>query len=115
MPPVTRGARHHLVSLEQPGPPLPDGHGGFTATYVALDPPTMYAAIAPSSAADMERSRADTSLAVATHLVTMDFHPQVSTQTRLVVPEGRVLHVTGVRSPDFRGIDLELSCTEVVP
>ena len=112
---TTRGDRWHLVTLENPGASVPDGHGGFTATYVPLAPPTMYAAIRPAAASDLERSRADTSAAVATHVLTMDFHPQVSTQTRIGAPNGRVLLVTGVRSPDFKAIELELTCSEVVP
>ena len=115
MPPITRGDRRHLVTLKNPGDPIPDGHGGFSYTYVDLTPATMYAAVQPTPARNLERERSDTSLATITHLVTMDYHPQVTTETRIWVDGGGALNVTGVRNPDAKGVDLELTCEEVIP
>ena len=102
------------MTLRNPGDPIPDGHGGFSYVYVDLDPATAYAAIRPAPPRNLERERADTNLATGTHLVTMDFHPQVTTDTRLWVDCGPVLNVTGVRNPDLQGIDHELTCEEQV-
>ena len=39
--PIEIGARSHLVTLENPGEPVPDGDGGFTSAWEALAPPRM--------------------------------------------------------------------------
>jgi head-tail adaptor len=115
MPPITRGDRRHLVTLRNPGAPIPDGRGGFTYVYTDLSPATMFAAVQPAAAGNLERERSDTNLATATHLLTMDFHPQVTTETRIWLEDGAALNVTGVRNPDAQGIDLELTCEALLP
>jgi len=110
---ATRGQKRHLVSLYTLGPAVPDGDGGYTNTTVALDPPTRYAEIKPATARELERLTAGTVLATASHVVTMDYHPGVNTQTKIVF-RGRTLSVTGVSNPNERNIETIAICVEVV-
>lgn len=104
----------HRVTLQNPfGPPVSNGHGGFTQPYVDLVPPAAQAAIRPAAARDLERITAGTVLSTATHIVTIDYRPQVTTQTRILF-HGRALHVTGVANLEERNVELELVCAEVV-
>ena len=110
---VPRGRKRHLVSLSGPGTAVPDGDGGYTQTAAALSPATMWAEIRPATARDLERVTAGTVMATASHIVTMDYHPQVTTQTRITF-KGRTLLVTGVANPEERNIELVLTAEEVV-
>lgn len=112
------GARRHLVTLSTPSTPQPDGDGGYTATPEALVPETMYAAIEPLSARDLmrrdsERVMAGTTLSVATHLVTLPYHAQVTTQT-LITYNSRIFRVTGVVNPEERNRETICTCVELV-
>lgn len=108
------GDRPHRISLQNPGPNVPDGEGGSTQTWFDLTPPAVYAKIAPATQADLERVTAGTVLSTATQVVTMPYHPGVTTQTRIIF-DGRLLYVKGVANPEERNIELILLCTEVVP
>lgn len=110
---ATRGQKRHLVTLEKPGPPVSDNDGGYTNPPVALSPSSMRAEIKPATARDLERSVANTVQSTASHIVTMDYHPQVDTTTRLLF-NGRTFQVTGVQNPEERNIELVLACEEVV-
>lgn len=114
MTPATKiGARRHLVTLENPGTPVPDGDGGFTQPWVALNPPTLWVSIEPATAKDLERVAAGTVLSTASHIVKGLYHPGVTTQTRLLF-NGRIFNVTGVSNTEERNIELVLMCVEVV-
>ncbi len=41
--PVYIGSRSHRVTLENPATPVPDGDGGFTQAWAALDPADVFA------------------------------------------------------------------------
>jgi head-tail adaptor len=110
---ATRGQKRHLVSLENPGGQVPDGDGGYTEVGVALQPPQMYAEIKPATVRDMERVFAGTVQSTASHMVTMDYHPQVTTKTRLWFGT-RLFAITSVQNPEERNLELVLSCEEVV-
>lgn len=111
---ATAGEREHLVTLKNPTPPVPDGVGGFWYDWVPLDPPDVYASIRVAPPRNLERDPAQTVLASNTYLVTIDYHPQVTTATRIWWERG-AFNVTGVRNADLRGIELELTCEDVVP
>jgi head-tail adaptor len=115
---IASGARRHAVTLSTLGPPVANGDGGFTQAPIALVPSPVYAAIRTPTARDLERLAAGTVLSTQTLLVTLPFHPGVTTTTRLAWtdPAGRahVANVTGVNNPDQRCIDLELVAVEVV-
>lgn len=105
--------RPHRVTLQNPGPAVPDGDGGFTQSWTDLVPPAMSAKIAPAAARDLERVAAGTVIATASHLVTMPYHPQVTTQTRILF-NGRTFSVVGVSNPEENNVELVLVCVEVV-
>jgi head-tail adaptor len=105
--------RPHRVTLQNPGPAIPDADGGFTQTWTDLVPPAMSAAIAPATAADLERLAAGTVLSTATHIVSMPYHPQVTTKTRLVFGS-RFFSVTGVANPEERNVETIAICVEIV-
>jgi head-tail adaptor len=50
----------------------------------------------------------------ASHIVRGDFHPDVTTETRIVF-NGRLLSITGKQSPEERNVTMELVAVEVVP
>jgi head-tail adaptor len=105
--------RQHLVSLFQPGPPVPDGEGGYTDGYQPLDPPTWWCAIQGLTAADAERVVAGTMQTTASYQVRGPFHPGITTQTRLAF-RSRWFEVQSVLNEDERDIALTLTCVEVV-
>jgi SPP1 family predicted phage head-tail adaptor len=106
--------RPHRVTLQNPGPGIPDGDGNTTQTWTDLAPPALSVKIAPATAAALERLAAGTVLATATHLITGPYHPQVTTQTRILY-NGRQFSVKGVANPEERNVELVLVCVEVVP
>lgn len=112
-PSVGVGARPHRITLQNPGTAVPDGDGGFTQTWTDLTPASMFAKIAPATARDLERVAAGTVLSTATHIVTLPYHPQITTLTRITF-NGRNLSVTGVSNPDERNVELILTAVEVV-
>jgi head-tail adaptor len=110
---ATRGQRRHLVTLENPGDPIPDGGGGYIETWAPLSPPTRMAEIKPATARDLERVVANTVESTASHILTMDYHPQLTTETRITFGT-RVFTVDGKQNPDELNVDLVLAVTEVV-
>lgn len=107
------GARPHRVTLQNPGPAVPDGDGGFTQSWVDLTPPALSMEIKPATARDLEHVTAGTVIAQATHLVTGPFHAGVTTKTRVLF-NGREFHVVGVADPEERHVELVLVCVEIV-
>jgi len=105
--------RPHRVTLQNPGPAVPDGEGDTIPSWTDLNPPALSMKIAAATAADLERVTAGTVLATATHIVTGPFHPQITTQTRILF-NGRSFSVTGVSNPEERNVELVLVCVEVV-
>jgi SPP1 family predicted phage head-tail adaptor len=110
---ATRGQKRHMVTLQNPGADVPDADGGYTQTWTALSPSPVYAEIKPATARDLERVTANAVQSTATHLVSIDYHSGVTTETRVGFGT-RVLQVTSVQNPDERNIELLLVCTEVV-
>lgn len=105
--------RPHQVTVQNPGPGVPDGDGGFTQTWTDLTPRMWSCKIAPATAVDLEHVAAGTVLSKATHLVTGPYRSDVTTQARVLF-NGRSFSVTGVSNPDERNVELVLVCVEVV-
>jgi head-tail adaptor len=110
---ATIGSKRHLVTLANPGTPVPDGDGGYTEVPAALSPASMYAEIKPATVRDLERVSAGTVLSTASHVVTMDYHSGVTTQTRVMFGT-RTFSVTGIMNPEERNVETVLLCVEVV-
>src|SRR5262252_2832074 len=106
---------NRLVTVQNPGAPVPDGDGGFTQPWTNADPPTVGAWIRASGPGTTERTVAGTITSNATHVITIPYHAAVSTQTRLVSDTGQTFSVTGVTNLDDRDIELQLLCAELVP
>jgi SPP1 family predicted phage head-tail adaptor len=110
---MARSDRRHLVTLQGPtGTAVPDNEGGYAQLYADLSPATAWAAIRPATARDLERVSSGTTIATASHIVEIDYHPQVTTQTRVIFGS-RTLNVTGVSNPEERNIELILVCVEI--
>jgi head-tail adaptor len=105
--------RPHRVTLQNPGPPVPDGDGGFTQSWIDLVPPALSVEIKPATAADLERVAAGTVLSTATSVITGPFHPQITTKSRLLF-NGRVFNVVGDQNIEERNGEMVLVCVEVV-
>jgi len=103
-----------LVTLQNPTR-TPDGDGGYTEAWTAVAPPSaVYARVQPVRAGREERTLEGTVAAAAGTLVTIPYHPAVTTQTRVLLGS-RILAVIGLTNADEQGRQLTLTCTEVVP
>jgi head-tail adaptor len=111
---MARGERRHRVLFQNPGPAVPDGDGGYTQSWVDLVPPTWDVSIEPATARDLERVATGTVTSSASHIVRGDFHPDVTTKTRMVF-DGRQLSIVGKQNLDERGVTMALVAVEVVP
>ncbi len=108
---ISAGARRHYVELFRLGAAIPDGTG-YSHDPEPLNPPAMWADVQPATARVTERHFAGTVVAAATVIVTLPYHPQITTAT-VIHHAGRVLSVVGVASPGDRGIETVCACTEV--
>jgi head-tail adaptor len=107
------GRYRHVVRLESPGDPVPDGDGGYTESWAPLNPATWACMIRPANARDLETIGAGTVLSQATHVVEGRYHAGITTETRLI-RDGRVLNVIYVGNRAERGITTDLICAEVI-
>jgi SPP1 family predicted phage head-tail adaptor len=110
---ATIGDRPHRVTFQNPGPPVPDGDGGYLQSWTDLRPPALWMKITAASAAALERVAAGTVIATATHLLTGPYHPQVTTQTRCLF-DGRSFQVGNVTNREERDQEMVLVCTEQI-
>lgn len=110
---TSAGDKPHLVLLQNPVS-TPDGDGGYTQTWSDLSPATMFCKIEPATAQQLERVAGGTIESTASHIVTMDYHPGVTTKTRIVF-DGRTLSVVGASSPQELKEETVAVATEVVP
>lgn len=111
------GELRHRVTLENPGTAIPDNEGGFTQTWTRLGGTDHAAAVEPATARDLERTVSNTVQSTASHIVTIRYLPDVTTQTRLIFhDEGRdrTFSITGVQDPGERHRELVLACEEQV-
>ena len=105
--------RPHRVTLQNPGPAVPDGRGGFTQTWTDLTPAAVSVKIEAATAEELERVAPGTVISTETHIVSGPYHPQVTTKTRILY-NGRVFHVTGVTDPEERHVEMIAVAVEVV-
>lgn len=105
------GKHDKWVLLQNPGPKVPDATGGYTQSWYDL-PPRELAAVEPATAATLERIAAGaTVISTATKVVTINYWPEVSTETR-VVYEGMRLSVKSIFDEDDGHAELSLVCEE---
>jgi len=109
-----RGDRRHVVTFQNPGPAAPNGDGGYTQTWTDLVPATWHVSIEPATTQDLERVAAGTVISSASHLVRGDFHPDVTTETRMLF-DGQTFAITGKVNVEMRSIEMLCGAVEVVP
>jgi SPP1 family predicted phage head-tail adaptor len=114
---IPAGLKDKRIALDTLGAGLPDPDGGYTESWVPLTPPEVFARIEPATGADTERLAAGTTMTTKTHLVTIDYHPEVSTATRITYYDfhanrSRTFQVSAVRNPDEASRALELVAEE---
>jgi hypothetical protein len=110
---VVIGDLRQVGTLSTPGTPTPDGDGGFTQTYVPLDPATWRFAIEVASVRAAERHFAATITSHAAYILTGRYHPGITTQTRIVWVDrsgethtGEVLDVDDVEGAGVKTVAL---------
>jgi head-tail adaptor len=113
------GLRQVRVQLQNPGPNVPDGDGGYTQTWNDCAPPFLFAHIeTPVSHSADEEQAANAVTTIVRRIVNLPFHPQVSTHTRILFTDRRgilrTLTVDAVNDIEERNVELELTCKEVV-
>ncbi len=121
---VPAGRRRHLVTLQNPdGTPVSDGDGSFTQPYADCAPPALYGSIETATAAalggsTLEHAINGTLSSSASHVITIPFHRDVTTQTRVswVDRSGRshTASITGVSDPEQANVQLVLVAVEIV-
>lgn len=90
-----------------------DGDGGYTDSWSAASPASMWARIEPATASVIERVVGNTIEAPISHVVTMRYHGGITTKSRLA--QGSTYYaVRGVQDVDLRHETLVLAC-EVLP
>jgi SPP1 family predicted phage head-tail adaptor len=104
--------RPHKVTLANPGPPIPDGEGGYTEEHTPLTPPDWRCSIRPATVADAERVVAGAIQTTATHLVRGAFRPDIIEATRITYRD-RQYEVQSVQNDEERDIALTLVCMEI--
>lgn len=112
---VSIGERVHRVRLQNPGERVRDSDGEWSAPWFDLNPPTLDMALRVPTTDDLERAGSGTVITMSTYLMIGPYHPQVTTQTRLLTDDGRSLSVLGVSSLDGRRIEMRLLVAEDVP
>jgi head-tail adaptor len=105
-------AKRHRVLVQLAGPVTPDGDGGFVPTWIDATPSTLNVSITAPEGSDLERFRADTVVAAASKRVEGDYHPQITTTSRLIF-NASILTVVGVTDPEDAHNKLVLLCVEV--
>jgi len=116
---VTVGDRRQAITLQNPAAPVADGGGGYTEALAALDPPMVWGEIVTATASDLERRAVGTVIASASHLVTIPFHREVTTETVVTwtdtAQRTHTANVLSLNNTDQRGRELVLVCEEIVP
>jgi head-tail adaptor len=107
-----------LVTLENPGDPVPDGEGGYTDGWTALSPPTMWARINAATQRDMEDAGAEVIIGQAMFTVEMYYHPQATLQTRLRYDDPdrgeRTFQIVSLRDVEEARRELQIIAAELV-
>ena len=108
------GDFRHVVTFQDPSAAVPDGAGGYTQTWADLQPAQWFVQVQQAPIGDLERTAAGGSvITTASHVVRGRYHPGVSTKTRMLF-NGKTYSITGTRTPDERGILMELAAVEQV-
>jgi hypothetical protein len=101
---MARGDWRHVVTFQNPGP---------AGTWIDLDPPAWCVSVSQLSGDDIGvfiEPLAGTPISSASYLVRGDFHPGITTKTRMVFGS-QTFAITSVENVDMRSI--EMACHAV--
>jgi head-tail adaptor len=104
--------KRHRVTLDT-STTTPDGDGGYVEAFAPLDPPALSVNIRSAGAGDLERLQAGTVSATATHVLTGDHHPGITTKTRITFG-ARHFSVVGVTNPEEGRAEVDIFCAEQI-
>ena len=107
---MARGARRHLVTFQNPAPTEP-------VTWTDLVPAAWFVSITLLTGDDIGvfiEPAAGTPTSSASWLVRGDFHPGVTTQTRMIWGS-HMFAITSVDNVEMRGVDMECRAVQVAP
>jgi hypothetical protein len=107
---MARGDRRHVVTLQNPGPTEP------VTWIIDLDPPTWHVSLSQLTGDDIGvfiEPAAGTPISSATYAVRGDFHPGVTTQTRMLLG-AQVFAITSVENVEMRGLEMECRAVQLV-
>lgn len=118
MPTLDPGQLRVILTLENPGDPVPDTYGGYTQTWTACTPPRAWASVKGAKRGSRERVAHLSVVGVAVWDITMRFHAGVSNLTRLTWTDRagntQVANVRDVDDVDYAGVQLDLIAVGVV-
>jgi SPP1 family predicted phage head-tail adaptor len=115
MPQIRRriGPRRHRLDC-QGLKTVADGDGGYVEDWTPLVPPQRWGVIEPARRRDVEGVTANAAIqAVATHVITMDYHPQLTVESR-VFYHGREFQIHAIANENEENRQLVVVCTEVL-
>lgn len=116
---LNAGDLRHVLTVENPGAPVPDGQGGFTYVWTALAISPWWADLKTASARNIERHFSGTEIAHASHIANGRYHPGITTQTRATWTDygGRVhqAQVLDVADVDGDGVETIVLLSEIAP
>jgi hypothetical protein len=101
---MARGDWRHVVTFQNPGP---------AGTWIDLDPAAWCVSLTQTTGDDIGvfiEPSAGTPISSASYLVRGDFHPGVTTKTRMVFGS-QTFAITSVENVDMRGV--EMACHAV--
>ena len=106
---MARGDRRHLVTFQDPGPTEP-------VTWIDLVPATWHVSLSLLTGDDIGffvEPSAGTPISSATYAVRGDFHPGVTTQTRMILG-AQTFAITSVDNIEMRGVAMDCRAVQVV-
>jgi hypothetical protein len=107
---MPRGDYRHLVTFQQPGPTEP-------VTWVDLVPATWFVTLSLLTGDDIGvyvEPAAGMPISSASWLVRGDFHPGVTTRTRMLF-ESQVFAITSVENVEMRGLAMACRAVQLAP
>ena len=104
---MPRGDWRHVVTFQNPGP---------AGTWIDLVPATRFVSLSQLTGDDIGvfiEPVAGTPISSASWLVRGDFHPGITTQTRMVFGS-QMFAITSVENVDMRGIEMACHAVQLV-
>jgi len=117
-PKVSPAGFTHWILLfnPTPGPPQPDGEGGYVDTFQPCTPPGDWASIDPAPSNNFERALAGTVASSVTHEVGLRYRPDIDMRTQITFVDrtgrSRKLWVRAIENPRQGEERLVLGCEE---